>query len=166
MICATVIAVVQCWDSGKREEIGLRLCVLYIRSSRFTSQYLRGERGERGGGGRVGFPNHNPLHCPIVILPNAPQPSSPAHIVVDGVRPSHFPTGQSHCHCFFFIFYNVFTKSTEENTLQIRNSKRGAKRSTWLFGYRLERLPGCVISLCWLTITLWECEKGGQIRSI
>ncbi len=48
------------------------------------------------------------------------------------------------------FFYNVFTESTEKkNTLQIRSSKRGAKRSTWLFGYRLEELPGCVISLCW-----------------
>jgi hypothetical protein len=36
------------------------------------------------------------------------------------------------------VFYNVFTKSTEKNTLQIRSSKRRAKRSTWLFGYRLE----------------------------
>ncbi len=50
---------------------------------------------------------------------------------------------------FYSFFYNVFTESTEKNTLQIRSSKRGAKRSTWLFGYGLKKLPGCVISLCW-----------------
>jgi hypothetical protein len=32
------------------------------------------------------------------------------------------------------FFYNLFTKGTDKNTLQIRGSKRGAKRSTWLFG--------------------------------
>ncbi len=36
----------------------------------------------------------------------------------------------------FFIMYS--RKVQKKNTMQIRSSKRGAKRSTWLFGYRLE----------------------------
>jgi hypothetical protein len=41
--------------------------------------------------------------------------------------------------------------------MQIRGSKRGDKRSTWLIGHRMKgkgKYPGCVISLC--------LEEGGK----
>jgi hypothetical protein len=47
------------------------------------------------------------------------------------------------------IFLNNLFTRVQINTMQIQGSKRGDKRSIWLFGYRLyERYHGCIMSLC------------------